>query len=170
MRGKKFNDPFAELFDAFNRKGVAYVVVGMAGINYYAKGARDTFATQDFDIFLKPTLSNVKKALAILKELAYTIANPNLTNEAALKKIVREKKTILATDLFGVTFELILAVSGYTFSQMQIDAITFTIGKIPIKVGKLKKLLVSKKIAGREKDKIFLKRYGGLMDEIKKEK
>ena len=48
---------------------------------------------------------------------------------------------------------------------MQADATIFHNKDVPIKVGKLNKLLMSKKIAGREKDKFFLKRYEILLKE-----
>lgn len=67
-----------------------------------------------------------------------------------------------------MVFELILAVSGYTFSQMEADAVTFTTNNIPIKVGTLHKLLMSKKNAGREKDKLFLKRFEILLKDKEK--
>jgi len=52
MAKKSFLDPYAELVDKFNHRGVKYVVVGMSGINYYAANAKETFSTQDFDIFI----------------------------------------------------------------------------------------------------------------------
>ena len=169
MGRKKIYDPYAELIDQFNRSGVKYVIVGMSGINYYASKSEEVFATQDFDIFVKPTLSNVKKSMAVFKKLDYSImSNEREVNDSSLKDIVRSKKTILATNPYGVAFELILAVSGYTFTKMEQDATIFGIGKIPAKVAKLSKLLMSKKIAGRKKDKLFLKRFELLLQEKEK--
>ena len=171
MARKKFYDPYVEILDEFNRKGINYVVVGMSGINYYASKAQDTFATQDFDIFVKPTIDNIKRSISIFKKFDYSlIANEEKVEESLVKKIVGMRKTILATNPYGITFELILSVSGYTFGQMQADATIFNIKNVPIKVAKLNKLLMSKKIAGRKKDKLFLKRYEILLKERSKEK
>lgn len=160
MVKRKVYDPYAELIDRFNQSGVKYVVVGMSGINYYASEAKETFVTQDFDIFIKPTIGNVKKALAVFKKLDYSLAvNEDELTESLIKKVVAKKNTISATDPYGVMFELILAVSGYRFDQMESGATVFIVEKVPVKVAKLRKLLRSKKIAGREKDKFFLKRY-----------
>ena len=159
-------DPYAELLDKFNRGGVKYVVVGMSGINYYASEAKETFATQDFDIFIKPTIENVRKAISIFRKLNYSlIVNKSTLEDSSITKTVRQKNTILATDAYGIAIELILAVSGYTFGEMQSDATVFSVQKIPIKVAKLKKLLQSKKLAGRNKDKLFLKRFELLLKE-----
>jgi len=60
-------------------------------------------------------------------------------------------------------FELILAVSGYRFDQMESGASVFIVENVPVKVAQLRKLLRSKKIAAREKDRYFLKRYEMLL-------
>lgn len=169
MRRKRIYDPYIEVLDEFNRRGVSYVVIGMSGINYYAAGAEETFATQDFDIFIKPTIDNLKKSISIFRKFDYSlIANKQEIEASSIKQIVRDRTTILATDAYGITFELILSVSGYTFNQMVMDATIFNIKDMPIKVAKLSKLLTSKKIAGREKDTLFLKRYEILLKEKRK--
>lgn len=166
MKRKKIYDPYAEILDRFNRKGIHYVIVGMSGINYYALETKETFTTQDFDIFVKPTIENVKQALFVFEKLGYNVtANQKKVKNSSIKNIVREKKTILANDPYGIAFDLILAVSGFTFSQMASDATIFRVGNIPIKVAKINKLLLSKKIAGRERDKLFLSRYEILLRE-----
>jgi len=160
MTKKEFTDPYSELIDKFNKKGVKYVVIGMSGINYYSADTERVFSTHDFDIFLKPTIANVKKAAAVFRKLGYgLVANEEEVKESSIKDIVRRKKTIAAVDEYGIMFELLLAVSGYTFSQMEAGAVIFDAGGVPMKVGNLNKLLMSKKIAGREKDKLFLKRF-----------
>lgn len=166
MKKKKFYDPYAELLNKFNQKGIKYVIVGMSGINYYASNAREMFSTQDFDIFVKPTIENVKKSTSILKKLGYRLssAEKEIINKD-IKDLVKARRTIIGINIYGITIELILAISGYTFSQMEFDASVFNVDNIPIKVGKLKKLLMSKKDAGREKDKLFLKRFEALIKE-----
>jgi competence protein ComGF len=165
-RKKEFYDPYVELIDRFNRQGISYVVVGMSGINYYASNTLETFSTQDFDIFVKPTIDNVKKSIAVFKELGYNLVPYKQPGEDwSIKDVVKNKKTILAVDSYGITFKLILSVSGFTFSQMEGNAVVFNVGNIPVKVSKLSQLLLSKKIAGRKKDKLFLKRYEMLLKE-----
>ncbi|MBL7157494.1 MAG: hypothetical protein ISS92_04975 [Candidatus Omnitrophica bacterium] len=160
MVKRKIQNPYTELLDKFNRKEVQYVVIGMSGINYYASNAAETFSTQDYDIFVKPTIDNVRKAVLILKKLGYSVSTDEgeITSDC-IKSITRYKKTIVAQDAYGVMFELVLTVSGYTFGQMKKNIRIFLSGKVPIKVGNLNDLLTSKKLAGRTKDKVFLKRY-----------
>ncbi|MBI4341332.1 MAG: hypothetical protein HY598_03525 [Candidatus Omnitrophica bacterium] len=159
-------DPYAAVIRRLNQYGVRYVVVGMAGINYYAEAPHQAFATMDYDILLEPTLANVEQTLRCLKRLRFavgTAAGPLQTN--AVKAIVRQRRTLVATTPDGLMVELLLEVSGYTFSELARDAKTFTVRGVPVKVGQLTKLLMSKKVAGRPKDRQFLRRYQALLDE-----
>jgi len=156
----EYEDPHSALIDRFNKSGVDYVVVGMSAINYYASSAMETFGTRDYDLFLRPAAANIAEALKIFHELGYeTATTEGLVSEKSLKQIVRQKKTVLAVNPDGVTFELLFAVSGFGFQRMAGDASMFRAGEVVIRVGKLHKLLASKKAAGRPKDRLFLKRY-----------
>jgi predicted nucleotidyltransferase len=160
MKLRRAQDPFRTVTERFNQQGVRYVVVGMAGINYYAKNPAELFGTLDYDIFLDPRLSNVEKALRSVRELGFTIGTSSgLFKSGMITEIVRDRKTLIATTTEGIMIELLLQVSGYPFSELARDATTVTVDGVPIKVGKLSKLIESKRLAGREKDKAFLKRY-----------
>lgn len=166
MKRPKRYDPYKEALEQLNQFGVRYVVVGMSGINYYAKNPRETFGTLDYDIFLEPTISNVKKAIEALKPLRFTLGtSEGLFNVTNLRRIVRDQKTIIATTDEGIMIELLLKVSGYPFSELNKDAATFLIKDTPVRVGRLQKLLQSKRLANRPKDRQFLKRYRSLLEE-----
>ncbi len=174
MKHPSYRDPYLTVIQRFNRTGVRYVVVGMMGINYYAKNASGTFATMDYDIFLEPTLDNVGKALHGLKSQGFSIGTksgalefPGKAAAAGLKQIIRDRATLVATTPEGLMVELLLAVSGYPFSELAKDCKTFVIRGVPVRVGKLSKLLRSKQLAGRTKDKRFLHRYQSLLEEEK---
>src|SRR3989338_3109753 len=67
-------DPYRDVIDQFNRNGVRYVVVGMAGVNYYGTSPKEIFATMDYDIFLDPLLYNVEKTIKVLESLGFTLS------------------------------------------------------------------------------------------------
>jgi len=71
----------------------------------------------------------------------------------------------VATTPQGAMVELLLQVSGYPFSELAKDAATYDAQGVPVRVGRLEKLLRSKKIAGRPKDLLFLRRYPLLKEE-----
>ena len=158
-------DPYRSVIQAFNRRGVRYVVVGMSGINYYAKSPAETFATLDYDLFLEPSIRNVEQALQALRRLGFTVGTARgLLTAGGLKSVVRNRTTLVATTPDGVRVELLLEVSGYPFSELARDAATFTVHGVPVRVGRLTKLLRSKKLAGRAKDRQFLQRYQSLLE------
>jgi predicted nucleotidyltransferase len=161
---RKPPDPYQRVIQRLNRRGVRYVVVGMSGINYYAQKSAETFATLDYDLFLEPTLPNVEKVVRVLSGLGFTIGTAAGRLEAGqLARVVRERKTLVATTPEGVAMEFLLEVSGFPFSELARDAATFTVQGVPIKVGRLTKLLQSKQLAGRPKDRAFLRRYHSLL-------
>ena len=170
MSPRRFEDPYRAVIRQFNRRGVRYVVVGLSGINYYAKGAAEAFATLDYDVFMDPTLKNVEQALQSLTRLGFAVgAATGLVQAQDLRGIVRAKRTLVATTPDGLTVELLLAISGFTFAEVAKDAATFVVRGVPVKVGRLTKLLQSKKVAGRRKDRDFLRRYTALLDTGAKE-
>ncbi len=166
VKGRLFKDPYRAVIQRFNRTGVRCVVVGMSGINYYARNPAETFATLDYDIFLEPTQSNVKKAVEGLQKMGFQLGTSAGTfKPGELKQLVRYRKTLVATTPEGLMVELILEVSGYPFSEMIKDSATFTVRGVPVRVARLNKLLRSKKMAGRPKDRRFLQRYEDLLRE-----
>lgn len=161
-----FEDPYLVVLKRFNRRGVRYVVVGMSGINYYAKSPAETFGTLDYDVLLEGSLANVKKAVEELQKLGLTLsAAGGIFKIDQLREIVREVRTITATTPDGLMVDLLLKVSGYPFSELARDSAVFTVEGVPVRVGRLKKLLQSKRLAGRPKDRQFLKRYQTLLEE-----
>lgn len=166
MRQGILRDPYRAVIQRFNRGGVRYVIVGMAGINYYAQNPSETFATLDYDVFIDPTLKNVEQAIRSLKRLGFTIGTSRgLFTTDHLKGVVRDKRPLVATTPEGLTIELLLAVSGFPFAELAKDAATFSVRGVPVKVGRLTKLLQSKQLADRAKDRAFIRRYRALLEE-----
>jgi hypothetical protein len=136
----------------------------MSGINYYAKDPSETFATLDYDVFLEPSVQNVQQALRALNVLGFTVGTrTGVLKVENLPQAVRDRQTLVATTPEGVMVELLLKVSGYPFSELARDAATFTVRGTPVRVGRLAKLLRSKKLAGRPKDRQFLQRYQSVL-------
>ena len=166
MSRSSLRDPYRTVIQRFNRHGVRYVVIGMAGINYYAQGPAQAFATMDYDIFVEPTLGNVEEAAQCLERLGFTVATAEqLLTPEGIRAVVRERRTIVATTPDGLMIELLLRVSGYAFADLARDAAIFTVRGVPVKVGRLTKLTRSKKLAGRPKDRQFLRRYQAQLEE-----
>ena len=163
-------DPYTEALHAFNQKGVRYVIVGVSGINFHAKDPSRSFSTQDYDVFIDNTLENLMKAVEVLSHLKFHLTTQKGEfHLEGLKEVIQSQTTLVAGNPQGIQIELLLRVSGYVFRDLYDDAVTFLVDEVPIRVGRLQKLLNSKKIAGREKDRLFLRRYEALLREEKEE-
>ncbi len=101
FKGKKviMVDPYLEIIRKFNQEKIFYIVIGVSGINYYAGGSRQIIMTADYDIFLKPELKNIRKALKIMHSLDYTLIVGNRTfaglQNSDLEKLIKKRMTIV---------------------------------------------------------------------------
>ncbi|MDH5566722.1 MAG: hypothetical protein OEY15_08665, partial [Myxococcales bacterium] len=62
---------FVRALSALVEAGVEFVVVGVGGINFYARTPSDAVATLDLDALLAPTIENLERALSVLSALGY---------------------------------------------------------------------------------------------------
>jgi hypothetical protein len=157
---------------ALARARVDFVVVGVQGINFYAKDASHVVVTADVDVFLPPRADALRQALAALKGAGFEFfsrGEPFLDVEdlAILSNVVRSGANVVAKDAAGTTVDLMLSGGGMTFEDLAADATTFRIDDVEIRVGRLEKLLRSKEFAGRAKDVEFLRMFAARMrDEV----
>lgn len=113
--------------------------------------------------FSNPEEKNIFSAVRELKKQKFTLSvSGRRVSPAVIKKAVRFSETIHAANHYGCAIELLLDISGYTYGDIEGDSRIFTASGVRVRVGALEKLLNSKRIAGRPKDKLFLKRF--LMD------
>lgn len=155
-----YPDPYLRAIDGLNKAGVGYVVVGVSGINYYAKDPSGLIITGDYDIFLAPEEKNVLAAARELKKQNFELSvSGRVFRPASVKNVVAAQKTIHAKNFYGCTIEFLLGISGYTYEEVSGDAVFFAASGVRVKVGRLEKLLKSKKIADRPKDRMFLERF-----------
>ena len=123
MSRSSFKDPYRAVARGFTRRGVRYVVVWMAGINYYARSPTETFATLDYDLFVDPTLKNVAAAIRCLKVLGFSLGTADgAFRDEDLRSVIGNRQTLVATTPEGLMVELLLKVSGYPFSELIRDA------------------------------------------------
>jgi len=160
-------DPYLEIIRKFNKEKIFYIIIGVSGINYYAKNSRQIIMTADYDIFLKPELKNIRKALGIMRSLGYTliVADKKFTSlqNSNIEKLIKKRGTIVCENPEHNLIELCLEVSGYSFEELKRNARFFKAGKDKIQVAGLRDLLRMKMLAGREKDKLFLQKYSTLL-------
>lgn len=117
---------FARALAALARGGVEFVVVGVGGINFYARTPAQAFATLDFD------------------------------DDAILRRVVERGANVSAIHPEAGQIDLLTSVAGFDYAALDADATGFDVAGTRIRVGRLEKLLASKAASGRAKDRAFL--------------
>jgi hypothetical protein len=152
------------------RARVDFILVGVGGINFYAADASQSVETQDLDALLAPRTEVLRAAVAALAGAGFAFqagGEPFLdgSDEAVLASILARGATIRARDETGAQLDLMTSGVGLRFGDLAQDAVTFRIGEVEVRVGRLEKLLRAKELAGRPKDVEFLRLYAARLRE-----
>ena len=144
--------------------GVEFVVVGVGGINFYAREPAESFATLDLDALLEPSVTNLKAALAALASVGFGFESGgepfvDRENDTALRRVVEQRATLSARHEASGQIDLMLSIAGSSYPDLALDAISFRVGPVELRVGRLEKLLASKRASGRAKDLEFLRAF-----------
>jgi len=165
--GRSVSEPasgFARALSALGEAGVDYVVVGVSGINFYARTPAQAFATLDLDALLAPAASNLARALRVLSLLGYAFeagGEPfvDLDDEPTLARVVATGSSLAAIHPGVGQIDLMTSIAGFAYEELSADAIGFAVAGVEVRVGRLEKLLRSKEASGRPKDEAFLRAF-----------
>lgn len=152
---------FASALVALAEAGVRFVVVGVGGINFYARTPAHAYSTLDLDALVAPEVANLRKALEVLADLGYEFeagGEPfvDVDDPGVLRRVVESGANISAIHHEAGQIDLLTSISGFDFDGLEHDASTFDVAGTPVRVGRLEKLLESKAASGRAKDIAFL--------------
>ena len=153
-----------EALEALARAGAPLVVVGVGGINFYARDASEVVATEDLDVVLAPRVETLKTALAVLDGLGFSFTAGDepfldIRDDAILANAVRAGACVCARHESGAALDLMLSGMGLAWDELNADAVSFRVGEMEIRVGRLERLLRAKELAGRPKDVEFLRMF-----------
>lgn len=166
-------DPIELALLTLAQRGIDAIVVGMTGVNFYAKDPSEAFNTLDIDFLVRPDVAPLKKVLRELKAAGFTFetgGEPFVdgNDDLVLRNVIANAATLRCVFEGEVTADLMLAMAGFSYDQIAADAVAFSVKGVEIRVGRLDKLIESKRLAGRAKDVAFLERYDALATEKKK--
>ncbi|MHA7836874.1 MAG: hypothetical protein ACX98W_05375 [bacterium] len=155
---------FARALAALSEADVDFVVVGVGGINFYARTPSDAFSTLDIDALLAPASINLARALGVLSRLGYAFeagGEPFVDVEDALvlTRVVENGASISAIHPEYGEIDLLTSISGFDYPALSEDAAEFEVAGSRVRVGQLDKLLRSKEASGRAKDREFLRAF-----------
>jgi hypothetical protein len=154
-------EQYVELLRALSIRRVRYVLIGVAGANYYAQAASVIFTTQDYDFFLPPDATNLLGAMQACEDvgLALWSRNEPLDSPRDLwlaERIVERRALVRATDDRGLDVDLTLVMASFDFETVWTARRSFVVDGVEIPVASLSHIVRSKAAAGRDKDRLFL--------------
>ena len=155
---------FQASLEALVRAGVDFVIVGVTGINFYARTPSEAVATLDVDLLIQPQVDNLRSAFQTLEQLGFRFEGGgepflDIDDPRSLERIIRAGARISAIHETAGELDLMLSIAGFQFDELRREAARFQIAGTEILVGSLEQLLRSKEIAGRPKDLEFLRAF-----------
>lgn len=141
--GNIFNPDFHEFLLALNKNEVNYVLVGGYSVIYH--GFPRT--TGDLDLFVEVSKSNYQKLVQAFEQFQMPIFD--MTEDSFLHQ------TAINVYTFGrppVCIEILKEISGFTFQEINNNALNTVFEQIPMKVIHLNDLKRNKQMSGRAKD------------------
>lgn len=154
-------DPFLRLADRLRRAKVRFVVIGLSGINVYARSASEVFATQDRDLFLPPDPANELAAWGVCESLGLELfcgdePLDRPRDQVTAERVIANRALVRATNGAGLDIDLTLVMAGFDFATVWRSRRTFRVEGVEIPLARLAHIVESKRRAGREKDRLFL--------------
>ena len=133
------------------RREIDFIVVGgMAGVLHGAP-----VVTADVDIVHRRTDDNVAKLLALLEDINATFRSDSRRLKPNASHLQGKGHILLMTSLGPL--DVLCELAGEGYDELVADSVEMDLGRAHrCRVVELKKLILLKELAGREKDKLAL--------------
>lgn len=152
-------DPFARVATALRSANVRFVVIGVWGANYYARGS--LFVTQDQDLFVPLDAQNLLRAWQACESIGLDL----VSNDEPLdqprdlvlaESVVRWKALTTATDGGVLCVDLTMIMGNFDFDEVAARQRVFQSDGVEVPVASLTDIIAAKAAANRPKDRLFL--------------
>ena len=155
------DDSFQRLVHELRSRAVRFVVIGVAGANYFATDPGTLFTTEDRDLFLPPDADNLERSWDACESAGLTLWSGDEPLDKPHDRVIAEavvmrRALVRATDGSGLRVDLTLVMAGFDFETVWNERLTFLVEAEEIPVARLSHIVQSKAAAGREKDRLFL--------------
>lgn len=138
---------FRDFVRLFNTHKVEYILVGAYALAYHGLPR----ATQDFDLYIRPTLQNALKVAQALEEFGFAGLNRrDLSRPGKMVMLGRPPMRI----------DLLTRITGVTWQTAWKHRVLGTYGDVPINIIGKKEVIANKRAAGRIKDLADLEALG----------
>ena len=167
-------DPLLSLVTELHERSVRFVVIGVAGANYYALGPSTIFTTLDRDLFLPRDPENLVRAWQACEAVGLELRSgreplDSPRDVVLAKRVVDRQVTTTATDQRGLEVDLTTSMTGFDFETVWNERRVFTVSGREIPVARLLHIITSKQAAGRDKDRLFLATHREALEHLLRE-
>jgi predicted nucleotidyltransferase len=164
-------EPFLSLVQALQNRKVRFVLIGVAGANYYAHAATVVFTTQDRDLFLPPDPGNLEAAVQVCSNLGLSLWSGDEPLDTPrdrwlAERIVERRALVRASDGRGLDVDLTLVMAGFEFETVWAERRIFIAQGVEVPVARLAHIVESKAATGREKDRLFLATHADALRQL----
>jgi hypothetical protein len=164
-------DPMQRLAEALNLAGTRYVLIGVAGVNFYALDAGTVFTTQDRDLFLPADPGNLLSVWQVCDRLGLRLLVGREPLDSPrdrwlAERVIAGRLLVRATDDAALAADLTLVMAGFEFDEVWRERRTFRLGETDVPVARLEHIVRSKHAAGRDKDRLFLATHRDALEQM----
>jgi predicted nucleotidyltransferase len=153
-------EAFPQLIRALLKAKVRFVLIGIAGANYFAETAGLVFTTQDRDLFLPPDPRNELTAWKVFRAEGLELWSGDEPLGEPLDAFLAEKvvsnRALVRAQGNDLLVDLTLVMAGFEFDDVWSRRRTFKVQGVAVPVASLSDIVASKAAAGRPKDQLFL--------------
>ena len=123
---------FARALAALSEAGIDFVIVGVGGINFYARTPAEAFSTLDVDALLAPSADNLERALSVLADLGYGFeagGEPflDVDDRVVLMRVVENGASIAAIHPQEGEIDLLTSLTAFDYAGLSEDAAEFEV-------------------------------------------
>jgi len=156
---------------ALIERSVRFVVIGVAGANYYAHAGAAVFTTKDRDLFIPLDADNLVRCWTACEAARLDLWSGDEPLDSPrdrwlAERVVERRAAVRATDRGDLEVDLTLVMGGYDFETVWQEHRVFVVEGVEIPVARLLHIVTSKHAAGRDKDRLFLATHREALEEL----
>ena len=131
-------DPYVEVCRRFEEEGIPYVIVGVFGINFYARQMGEIITTGDCDILVPAKQKGLRKALQTLLAMSFALeagGEPLPKLDSVLLKGILQARAVVRAERSDARIDLCTQVAGSSFEELwqtQIGQVVVAHGQVDL--------------------------------------
>lgn len=165
-------NPIAPLVRALTARPVKFVMIGVAGANFYAPDGSAVWVTEDSDFFLPLDPDNLARTWTACEEAGLELWSRDEPLDSPrdrwLAERVIERRALTRVTGDGLKIDLTLVMAGFEFEAVWDERRRFEVDGVEIPVARLLHIVMSKRAAGRDKDILFLAAHRDILEQLLK--